>query len=259
MEKMSKRYIFEYVSGTKGDLVVRFLNGLEPNINPEQSNRTSPAHIGCTNWLKVIDINELTLERFEEVLSINPFEYLTAHALWVCYDKRYMDLLEKYDYEIISLKFEPKHYVTIGVERILKIHTGSYIQSESVIGQMNSRYAKEKHNIELKRKNALRRLELGSARLFASQLTYNKLFNEMTENRTLMQYEELFCTDIPFPLQPHREDEWLMLVEESWCDTDKCDYRKFEVPENYEDHVYPDGVYVRELINHIMEFKNGKT
>ena len=37
---MNKRYIFEYVSGTKGDMVVRFLNELEPfkNQNPTAEN-----------------------------------------------------------------------------------------------------------------------------------------------------------------------------------------------------------------------------
>ena len=170
---MNKRYIFEYVSGTKGDMVVRFLNELEPNIDPEQSNRTSPAPIGCPNWLKLVDPKELTLERFEEVLSINPIEYLPAHQLWVCYDQRYMDLVKKYNYEIISLKFEPKHYVTAAVERILKTHTGDYNRSESVIGQMNSRYTKKKSN-------AFKRLELGPARMFARQYDLQNLFNIMT-------------------------------------------------------------------------------
>lgn len=248
---MNKRYIFEYVSGTKGDMVVRFLNGLEPNIDPEQSNRTSPASIGCTNWLKLIDPNELTLERFEEVLSINPFEYLPAHQLWVCYDQRYMDLVKKYNYEIISLKFEPKHYVTVAVERILKTHTGDYNKSESVIGQMNSRFSKNKSN-------AFKRLEMGPARMFAGQYDSQNLFNTMIENRTLLHYEDLFCTDAPFPNLPEREDEWLMLVQQSWCETDKCGYRNFEVPEGWEKYVYnTNHPHIQNIIDYLKKWTNG--
>ena len=256
---MNKRYIFEYVSGTKGDMVVRFLNELEPNIDPEQSNRTSPASIGCTNWLKLIDPEELTLERFEEVLSINPFEYLPAHQLWVCYDQRYMDLVEKYNYEIISLKFEPKHYVTAAVERILKTHTGDYRQTESVIGQINSRFSKDKSNIEVKRKNALRRLEMGPARMFARQYDLQNLFNIMTENRTLLHYEDLFCTDAPFPNLPEREDEWLMLVQQSWCETDKCGYRNFEVPEGWEKYSFVPDQRTQKILDNIEVLIDGKT
>jgi len=32
------KYIFEYVGGTKGDMVVRFLNGVEPDISFDRAN-----------------------------------------------------------------------------------------------------------------------------------------------------------------------------------------------------------------------------
>ena len=118
---MNKKYILEYVGGTKGDMVVRFLNGVEPDISFDRANKTEPQELECENWLKLINPKDMTLERFEEVLSVNPYEYLPAHPLWCCcptdlqgaenllYSK-YMDLLKEYDYEIMSLKFEPKHY-----------------------------------------------------------------------------------------------------------------------------------------------------
>ena len=97
----------------------------------DRHNITDPQDLGCENWLKLVSQRDMTLERFEEVLSVNPYEYVPAHPLWCCcpttiqgtenvlYSK-YIDLLKKYDYEIISLKFEPKHYVTIFIERVLK-------------------------------------------------------------------------------------------------------------------------------------------
>jgi hypothetical protein len=57
----------------------------------------------------------------------------------------------------------------------------------------------------------------------------------MTNDRILLHYDDLFRSDsCPFPEHSHREDEWLMLVEQSWCDYDENDYRKFEVPEGCE-------------------------
>ena len=40
-----KKYIFEYVGGSKGDMVVRFLNGVEPDISFDRANKTEPQEI----------------------------------------------------------------------------------------------------------------------------------------------------------------------------------------------------------------------
>ena len=79
-----KKYIFEYVGGTKGDMVVRFLNGVEPSIRFDRQNITEPQYLGCENWLKLVSQRDMTLERFEEVLSVNPYQYVPAHPLWCC-------------------------------------------------------------------------------------------------------------------------------------------------------------------------------
>ena len=59
------------MSGTKGDLLCRFLNGLDSDILPENGNRTSTPDIGCINWLKLANPYHLTIDRFEEVLVTN--------------------------------------------------------------------------------------------------------------------------------------------------------------------------------------------
>ena len=58
----------------------------------------------------------------------------------------------------------------------------------------------------------------------------NDLFNEMTEHRTLLSYEELFCSDLPYPLNPDRKEEWLNLVENSWCNYYEHGYREWKLP-----------------------------
>jgi hypothetical protein len=235
-----KKYVFEYVAGTKGDMVVRFLNGVEPDISFDRANKTESQELGCQNWLKLIREKDLTLERFEEVLSVNPYEYVPAHPLWCCcpttirgeenslYSK-YMDLLKKYNYEIISLKFEPKHYVTVRIESVLKNNYKVDIDTKSDVGSLNGQFIKR-----LSLEEAFRG---GPAEIFAqfNSTPARKKFNEMTNDRTLFHYDDLFRSDsCPFPEHSHREDEWQMLVEQSWCDYDENDYRKFKVPEGCE-------------------------
>ena len=235
-----KKYVFEYVGGSKGDMVVRFLNGVEPAIRFDRANITEPQELGCENWFKLVSQKDMTLERFEEVLSVNPYEYVPAHPLWCCcpttlkgtenllYSK-YMDLLKKYNHEIISLKFEPKHYVTIFIERVLKNDYKHGGIPDSGVRSSNQSFIKQ-----LSLEEAFRG---GPAEIFArfNSTPARKKFNEMTNDRTLLHYDDLFRSDsCPFPEHSHREDEWLMLVDQSWCDYDENDYRKFEVPEGCE-------------------------
>jgi len=234
------KYIFEYVGGTKGDMTVRFLNGVEPDISFDRANKSEPQPLECENWLKLIREKDMTLERFEEVLSVNPYEYVPAHPLWCCCPttlrgeknllySNYMDLLKEYDYEIISLKFEPKHYVTIFIERVLKNNYKHGIDIDGDVRSSNSQFMKQ-----LSLEEAFRG---GPSQIFNrfNSTPARKKFNEMTNDRTLFHYDDLYLSDsCPFPDHSHREDEWLMLVEQSWCDYDENGYRKFEVPEGCE-------------------------
>ena len=54
-----------------------------------------------------------------------------------------MDLLKKYNYEIISLKFEPKHYVTIFIERVLKNNYKYSDVTDSGVRSSNQTFTKQ--------------------------------------------------------------------------------------------------------------------
>ena len=212
------KYIFEYVGGTKGDMTVRFLNGVEPDISFDRANKSEPQPLECENWLKLIREKDMTLERFEEVLSVNPYEYVPAHPLWCCCPttlrgeknllySNYMDLLKEYDYEIISLKFEPKHYVTIFIERVLKNNYKHGIDIDGDVRSSNSQFMKQ-----LSLEEAFRG---GPSQIFNrfNSTPARKKFNEMTNDRTLFHYDDLYLSDsCPFPDHSHREDEWLSLI-----------------------------------------------
>ena len=97
------KYIIEYVGGSKGDLLCRFLNNETSKIETDRSNKTDPSEIGCFNWLKLACPYHLTLERFEEVLATNTKKYVPAHPLWVTHDDSYWELLEHYNNKILQL------------------------------------------------------------------------------------------------------------------------------------------------------------
>lgn len=191
-----KKYIIEYVGGTKGDMVCRYLLGEPADI--DKKGKTTSISLD----LKILNPSDYTLDYFEEVLSKNEYEYIPSHPLWVTYDQRYVDLLEKYNYEILSIKFEPKHYITITIESILKNDLTQ----------------------------ALYKLDTILDFAWKMRARTNDLFNEMTEHRTLLSYEELFCSDLPYPLNPDRKEEWLNLVENSWCNYYEHGYREWKLP-----------------------------
>ena len=207
--------IIEYVGGTKGDMVCRFLNNMEPSLN--NTGKTTP----ISTDLKLLDPADFTLKYFEGVLSENTYEYLPSHPLWITYDKRYVDLLEKYDYEILSIKFKPQHYITITIESILK------------------------NNLE----HAMFNLDFIPDFAWKMRARTNDLFNGMTKHRTLLQYEELFLNfSIPWP----RMDEWTSLVENSWCDYDKHGYREWKLPVSIK---YGSNEYINNVERYLQKWK----
>jgi len=276
------KYIIEYVGGTKGDMVCMFLNNAPPN--QDGTGKTSPLEVGCTNWLKLMIPTELTLDRFEEVLATNPHTYLPSHPLWVVYNPKYLDLVKKYNYEIYSLKFDKKHYITIRIESILK---NTFKQKDNDISILNGGTRTHKQLVDLLNtlfyeekkvpdwfKDANPNYDFSKFKdIFTEKITdrtfgvqtefyrqrarYNRLFNEMTEHRTLLSYEELFCSDLPYPLKPDRKEEWLNLVENSWCNYDKGGYREFTVPEKFYNYGKVPG-YLKPIIDFLEEWNNDK-
>jgi hypothetical protein len=303
---MTKKYIIEYLGGTKGDMLCRFLNNLKPDL--ESTGKSKPVKSSVPSWLKIMDPNELTLERFDEALSKNLYEYMPAHALWVTNNKDYRDLLKKYNYEIYSLKFKPEHYVTIIIEALIKNMTllqksktstnshlvsainrnyresgfhhlkdksgllsGSYKDGKwtrefispqgtlpnteiQIVEILNILFFEDKvvpkwmttamdasgivlkdldlWNLEHKRDIRLENiLKNPPNHLYKKRAAIYRLFNEMTEHRTILNYEDLYLSEYPFPDQPDREEEWKDLVENSWCDYDSNGYRKFILPD----------------------------
>jgi hypothetical protein len=233
---MTKKYIIEYVGGTKGDMLCRFLN----NLSTDQDVRGKSSHIdwplGGRNWLKSTKVNgevlDLTLDRFEEALWRNPYEFMPTHPLGVIDIKDYRDLLKMYNYEIYSIKYKPKHHATIKIESLIK--NFPLRDDRTKIDRLNVLFSSLKlpppewlldsdkklmktvfTETEMKKKTALL---LGG---------FNKTYNEMTEHRTILNYEDLYLEKYPFPHLPDREEEWKDLVENSWCDYNGHGYRKF--------------------------------
>ncbi|SVB69139.1 uncharacterized protein METZ01_LOCUS221993 [marine metagenome] len=299
-----KKYIIEYVGGTKGDMLCRFLNNIESA--QDHTGKSKPIPTQSQPWLKLVNPYDLTLERFEMEISLNQFKFMPAHPLWVTYNKDYRDLLKKYNYEIYSIKFKPEHYVTIALESIIKNMTKdselrfrkTQFETDSIPflngksqGQLftntelqltdliNMLYFEDKvipewlktvvsnsgididgldlwkYGAGYNRRN--RRLqtmiESPSSQIYGKKAWLFRLFNEMTEGRTILNYEDLYLGGYPFPDLPDREEEWKGLVENSWCDYVGNDYRKFILPDDAIERPKPKA-YGFKLTKTVMEY-----
>lgn len=260
--------IIEYISGCKGDMLVRFLNNMLSDQNSTGKSGRMP--ISCTNWLKLINPNELTLDRFEEVLERNQFKFLSSHPLWVLYNKDYRDLLKKHNYEIWSIKFEPKHYVTIQIESLLKnlfhdhqkrdknvqltdILNVLFFEKKQIPEWIKNTISENDVNLEdldfwnwqnIRTKRMRNILKNTTSHLYEMRACTHRLFNEMIEDRTLLHYEHLYLQEYPFPYMPNREKEWYGLLKNSWCDYEGEDYRKFDDPNDWD-------FFLQERRNHV--------
>jgi len=217
------KYIIEYVSGTKGDLLCRFLNNQKLYV--DGNNKTIPADIGCINWLKLLNPYHLTEERMREVLDKNPFTYLPSHPLW----KDWSPLLELYDYEIIKLRFDQRHYRTIYLESRIK----NNIRAQDAAHLMNQLFwsgASWDSFITSDIEKELSPVEL----LWTDRVKVYELFLNMTNNRTFIEYNDLFIEFRSDIFEGYDLDEWKQFVFSSWCEASpelfKEGYRDFSLP-----------------------------
>lgn len=124
------KYIIEYVAGTKGDMLVRFLNNIPSAMIDEDNNRTLPTVINVPNWLKIQHPNGQTIERYREVLEKNNNKFISAHVQHhIGNDVNFDNLLKELDYKVIKILFNQKYYKTILIESLVK-NFGSFDPNE---------------------------------------------------------------------------------------------------------------------------------
>ena len=251
-------------------MLVRFLNNMSPD--QDSTGKSGGMPISCENWLKLVNPYELTVDRFEEVLEKNQFKFLSSHPLWVLYNKDYRDLLKKHNYEIWSIKFEPKHHVTILIEGLLKNmpldrDKANFILKNKLhphnINILNASFFEDHQkldiqNLQNKRIKRVRNiLKNTTSHLYEMRACFHRLFNEMIEDRTLLHYQHLYLQEYPFPYMPDREKEWYGLVNNSWCDYNEHGYRKFEEPKvEWREIVRKNNKYTQTVIRYLEQWKN---
>ena len=251
-------------------MLVRFLNNMSPD--QDSTGKSGGMPISCENWLKLVNPYELTVDRFEEVLEKNQFKFLSSHPLWVLYNKDYRDLLKKHNYEIWSIKVEPKHHVTILIEGLLKNmpldrDKANFILKNKLhphnINILNASFFEDHQkldiqNLQNKRIKRVRNiLKNTTSHLYEMRACFHRLFNEMIEDRTLLHYQHLYLQEYPFPYMPDREKEWYGLVNNSWCDYNEHGYRKFEEPKvEWREIVRKNNEYTQTVIRYLEQWKN---
>ena len=233
------QYILEYMTGTKGDLLCRFLNGLDSNILPEKSNKTWPTDIGCINWLKLPNPYHLTIDRFEEVLVTNPHKYVSAHPLWVTYNKKYLEVLEIYDYKILKLRYEKNHYTTICIESNLKTRYPLVLSEHSernlfilkLIVQVFFKGLDWDTFLTSDLDSGRGAMIDGNENAWNQRAYINELFlSGNNEKREFIDYSDLYLTFNCDILKGYDIDEWKSLVKRSWCDYKGDGYMDWDRP-----------------------------
>ena len=226
------KYIIEYCGGTKGDLLCRFLNNDNSQFLPDRANKTEPADIGCLNWLKLADPYQLTLERFEEVLSTNTKKYLPAHPLWVTYDDDYNLLLKKYDYEIMQLRFEECQYITIRIESNLKnANAIDHPDPNYIVQLLNTVFWKglDYNTFTTKELNSIPRAT-NNEYAWQQRAHIHDLFLSNDKNRKFIFYSDLYLNFNCGILNEYDIEEWKFLVRSSWCEYKENGYMDWDKP-----------------------------
>ena len=230
------QYIIEYMGGSKGDLLCRFLNGFDPDIRPERANITNPSDIGCINWLKLWNPYHLTINRFEEVLVTNSHKYLSAHPLWVTYNKEYLKVLDTHSYKILKLRFEKKHYTTIRIESNLK-NRGALVDEPyarllqiQVIVQALKFQGLDWDTFLTSDLDVMLR-EHDNKNAWNQRAYINELFlSRCNEKREFIDYSDLYLNFNCDILKGYDLDEWEFLVRSSWCDYKEDGYMDWDRP-----------------------------
>jgi len=223
-----KKYIIEYQAGTKGDLLIRFLNKQEVMFTSDK--KTVPLKIGMPNYLKLLDPEMQTLEKYEAVLANNPFQFIGGHRQWHFGKKiEYDNLLKKYGYQIIKLQFDHRFYKTVGIESVIKnYYDWDKTEEDYEIKLENTKFVRPDvpfgkdemtiYNLEKILHDTIKMITFNNSnRLFKRFESFN---NNDTENKTLLQFHDLYV-DFNLEKYPLFEgydlEEWKKRVENSWC------------------------------------------
>lgn len=218
------KYIIEYVAGTKGDMLVRFLNNSPTHLL--ENNRTLPTVIGMPNWLKIQYKEGQTLSRYRQILEKNTNKFISAHVQHhFGHNKDFDNLLNELDYKIIKIVFEQKYYKTILIESLVKNFV-SFDPSEDdyPVKMENFNFLNnKKHITRLFGIDDFKKFEYSSKNLLilfeyllnnidnASVLKrYDNFNSNNLDNKILFDYENLFITkkikDYPFFDKYHIEE-----------------------------------------------------
>jgi len=215
------KYIVEYVAGCKGDLLTRFLNNSTENFSKHENNKTIPLDFGGPNWLKLLNPDDLTLDRFKDVLSRNKQNVISSHPIWqIPNNKEYQNILDDLGYSILKIKFLPKHYITIRIESLFKnLVPFDDSDPDYEVKRYIRKYFDKK---EITNFDPTAHLEsLLSENIFESRRKYNEefLLPKNDASRTILAYDDIF---INFNLSKYQifdnlnSEKWKELVNQSW-------------------------------------------
>jgi hypothetical protein len=214
-----RKYIIEYVGGTKGDLITGFLNntlqltninnvGKSPyNLNFSKLKKFTPNH----NNREKQNPNEWKMpdkQDFIKVLEQDKFLFINSHKIWFLVDDSWYDIVENCGYTIKRISFDRKYFRDVRIESLFKNST--------------------KYNAES--------LQFELSKLKENYIHYLR-YNKETYRRETWDYESLFKNFEIFNEDPvfknYDIETYKKLVEKSWLPAEIKQYGKIWYPADY--------------------------
>jgi hypothetical protein len=209
---ISRKWIIEYLSGCKGDMLTYHLNGITVDLDPIY-NRTSSLfynRIGTGNSLIYpVELFEKYLETAQEKNIL----FSNSHQLNFSYQTKYTNLLEKYNIGIKKIVFSQEFYKTIHIECVIKT-----LNRLPLSCPVTNILKKKKLKFTDTNKAEILHQLLDRPVQYPIFDVYNKNIKTL-KNKNLLDYKSLYVTfdsDDPDINENIKWDDFKKLVEKSW-------------------------------------------
>jgi hypothetical protein len=207
-------WVIEYLGGTKGDFLTRFLNN-EKFIQNSLTNKSKVFPIHLTPYEYIAKNQAVPLDIFCKILEEGKkYRFINAHELFFLNKKIYFEELRKRNYSIKKIIFSKKYYKTIYIESFIK-------NIEFTLQNFIDNTCQEK--------DISKYSDTMKAEIFDTALKSEKnfdIFNVFNHhksgnlNKNFIDYEEIFvkfnCSDSDIA-ELICTNEYQQLVEKTWC------------------------------------------
>lgn len=212
---MKGKIILEYIPGTKGDFLARFLT--DQSIKLTELGRSADLEESLkflSRYKEDVGYYNPSFDNFEKYLSKKFGKVITAHELFFLSNaKQYYSILQKYNMSIVKICYDKQFYKTIQIEDLFKNSKADYADYKERI--IKEHYQNQKiddafkfsidffllqRNIEINNTNRAELLHNFLSNPITSKLINrqwglkNEIFNseKQKQNKNIINYKDLY-------------------------------------------------------------------